>query len=125
MLYNPYDHFALPKQRTIHVRPVMWRNRVEVYVTSEDRKFIAKKVEPKLEMIPIDPAPSEPHEPTLEIYWDFAQEFLDAMFAAGMRPTAYKESYDQINGMRQAIDDIQAMLNGGIVFRPARGGQQQ
>lgn len=115
--YRRYDEAG--NKRIIFAQSNLYRNSVDIIVLSEDRKKYAKNLDIKLEMVdlPKDPAPFLDDGPTLVLDYDLAQEFVDALFAAGVVPTAYRESYRQFDAMHDALKDIKAMMTGGFDMR--------
>jgi hypothetical protein len=107
----------LPRMRQIHVRQDFSRNQVSIYLILENGKKTAKPIEPAIEIV--DMPQNSFVEPFMAISFEYAQELLDAMFMAGMRPTAYKEHYDQLTDIRQSMSKLQNMLTGGIILKPA------
>ena len=107
------------KIRTIFAHSQLYRNVVEIMVLSKDRKQYAKNLDIKLEMVdlPERVAPYPDHGPTLVLDYDIAQEFVDALFAAGVVPTAYRESYRQFDAMHDALKDIKSLMTGGFDMR--------
>jgi len=115
--YRRFDETG--NKRIIFAQSNLYRNSVDIMVLSEDRKKYAKNLDIKLEMVDL-PDRSDPYlddGPTLVLDYDLAQEFVDALFAAGVVPTAYRESYRQFDAMHDALKDIKAMMTGGFDMR--------
>lgn len=117
---NTYRRFdETGNKRIVFAQQQIYRNSVDIMILSEDRKKYAKNLDIKLEMVDL-PDRSGPYlddGPTLVLDYDLAQEFVDALFAAGVVPTAYRESYRQFDAMHDALKDIRSMMTGGFDMR--------
>lgn len=89
----------------IRAQLASWRNAVELYIATEDKKTRVKEV--ICERIE---NPALAHEPSFQMSLDAAQTLMDDLWHAGLRPTEGTGSAGALRAVERHLEDMRTLV---------------